>query len=444
MNIKIQKRRRKVIVPLRRKLKFLDKIYWASLFLVLLPLFLFWHPWFFPRISSSSSGRSYDGTENSSLNIITYQKPSQSFIWIAGLALDKDDIKVTVADTLVELNCLHNVGIHILLKSEHQIIPFQRDWRQKQSLFLKDITNESETDGSSCGPVLIQDQNSLINDTVEKMSWHSYNTTANRIDKISALRDVQRSTLYKKITIGKVQKHYSSYSDPILEGVVIIADLDLHKIPDAAQIMEQVHSLQDPQYPFDAVCTAGITMNIGRMPKNDGTSNKLSIYESWYYDTFATVFLPDTFSHPIKRRLIPYMYKGENPKFIRSNNQYGNFTQGDIFQYFVNANQGEPVGVKSCFGGITIYRASVYFDERCKYCLDKIAVQKFQHYFQKQPQQEYFRQGLHQGDIFRYASNKEQRPCEHVVFHDCLKRVSGGKFRLAVNPALKTYWKRDF
>jgi hypothetical protein len=313
---------------------------------------------------------------------------------------------------------------------------------KKQSLFFNDRKSVNDEAGRrSCGPVLIQDQNSLLNATNGKFSsLHSYNT--NRIDKISALRDIQRSMLHNIVT-GNMQRQVSSFTKSTLEGIIIIADLDLYKIPDAAQIMKQIYFLQDPNYPFDAICTAGITMNIGGLSRTNMRSSAFSIDEPWYYDTFATVFLPDTFSHPLKRRLIPYMYKGENPKLIRSNNQYGNFTQVDIFEYFVNANQGEPVAVKSCFGGMAIYRANAYFDKQCEYRLGNATRHFFQDYTEKQ-QQKYFEQGLHQGNIFRYANNKEQRPCEHVVFHDCLNRVNGRDFRIALNPSLKTYWKRDF
>jgi hypothetical protein len=46
--------------------------------------------------------------------------------------------------------------------------------------------------------------------------------------------------------------------------------------------------------------------------------------------------------------------------------------------------------------------------------------------------------------IMRYANNKEGRPCEHVVFHDCLRDVSVGVFDIAVNPMLRSLWARDF
>mmetsp|Transcript_12362 Transcript_12362/g.23164 ORF Transcript_12362/g.23164 Transcript_12362/m.23164 type:complete len:458 (+) Transcript_12362:70-1443(+) len=457
MNVKIQKRKRKTIWAKKSRVSILS----CSVQLVsaagarggsLILLFFFyssfssWH--FFQQNSNSRHSKAV--TETFTQNSNSYQNPgSQSLIWIAGLVLDNHAMEITVKDTLIELNCRHRVGIHVLLKSEHQIIPFYKEWQQKQLLFLNHTAYEDVKIGNSCGPVLIQDQISLMKDTDIQSEWLSYSTSPNRIDKISALRDLQRSILYKILVEQHVSSHYSSsYSKLNQEGiVVIIVDMDLHKIPDTAQIMKQVYLLQDIQYPFDAICTAGITMNIGGNLRTDKKGSTLSrrIYERIpsYYDTFATVFLPDTFSHPIKRRLIPYMYNGEDPKLIRSDNQYGNFTQADIFQYFVNTHQGKPVGVKSCFGGMAMYRAHIYFDDQCKYSLDNITLQEFQDILQKQSD-EYFRQGLHQGDIFRYANNKEQRPCEHVVFHDCLKRVNKSDFRIAVNPALKTYWKRDF
>jgi len=221
--------------------------------------------------------------------------------------------------------------------------------------------------------------------------------------------------------------------------------------------MEQIYQLQKTSYPLNAICAAGITMNLGQ------NSNSKAIPEPWYYDTFATVFLPDTFSHPIKRRLVPHLYHGEDPQLVRSNNQRGNFTQGDIFRYFqaqglkknVSMSRSEGVSdglgctrVKSCFGGMALYRAANYFEQYCTYQLQESIRDQLEHWHDSDNiDSDYVRGKVTVNaskSIIRYANNKERRPCEHVVFHDCLMKVTSGQFEIAVNPALKTFWKRDF
>jgi hypothetical protein len=58
--------------------------------------------------------------------------------------------------------------------------------------------------------------------------------------------------------------------------------------------------------------------------------------------------------------------------------------------------------VKSCFGGLAIYRAKVWFDAVCHYD-DKVDAKTNSH-------------------LLKYRSISEERVCEHVVFHDCLEK----------------------
>jgi hypothetical protein len=257
--------------------------------------------------------------------------------------------------------------------------------------------------------------------------------------------------------------------------------LDLFQLPKTSLIIQQAQLLQMTHYQHDAICAVGITMNIGSRTlkgkqhkyKNttDNNSARASAsisageidmktkieMEPWYYDTFATVFLPDTFSHPTKRRLVPHLYRGEDPSLVRSNDQRGNFTQGDIYRYFrqgvtmdTNANTSTGTGtgtvtrVKSCFGGLAMYRAASYFEQYCEYQLQDNVRDLLDQWNANS--------NVNSNDnvdidfsksIIRYANNKEQRPCEHVVFHDCLMKVTTGTFNIAVNPLLQTFWKRD-
>jgi hypothetical protein len=68
-----------------------------------------------------------------------------------------------------------------------------------------------------------------------------------------------------------------------------------------------------------------------------------------------------------------------------------------------STNVQDPVNVRSCFGGITTYRADVWLKgsdssgSQCRYDIH------------------------HKNDI-QYASKFGFQTCEHVVFHECLRR----------------------
>jgi hypothetical protein len=199
---------------------------------------------------------------------------------------------------------------------------------------------------------------------------------------------------------------------------------------------------------YDAVCAAGI------MHRPYG-----------YYDIFATVLLPDTFVYPIKGRLIRKHADMENPDLVRSNNLYGNFTQWDLLDHIETESRkltkqkrvadltanivlddlpqlSAPVPVRSCFGGLTIYRAIRWFDSRCRYYYSHL-------YGNSTTDHHHWRMRM-----TRYASKTSQRPCEHVVFHNCLhkttttttttdKNSSKLSFSIGIQPAMRTEWNGD-
>lgn len=128
---------------------------------------------------------------------------------------------------------------------------------------------------------------------------------------------------------------------------------------------------------------------------------------------------------------MPHLYPGENSTHVRSDNIQGEVTQGDIMEYFVaegKKSSSGAVSVKSCFGGLALYRADVYFTKSCQYQLDAAVV-------------DLNKDNL--TSIMRYANSVEGRPCEHVVFHDCLKKVIEKRVDIALNPELRTMWGRN-
>jgi hypothetical protein len=325
-----------------------------------------------------------------------FKSESYSNVYLGGMILDASVIQSQVWFTMMKLNCLHNVGVHILTQRGMEEA---RETRER-------IQGEYYLEGHDCANFIIQGQENIQLE-LESMT--------NRIDRLSALRDFHRSQLQNSFEASTRSSSTTDSSKIRSHDIVMLMDLDLHRIPPVKDLITQIERLQEPKatYPHDAICAAGVTM--ANAKKVEGTQ------EPWYYDTFATVLLPDTFTHPLQRRLQKDFYKGEDPNFVRSNDRFGNFTQGDLMRHFIEEGKissTRVVGVRSCFSGIAMYRASYYFEPRCHYRLSA------------------------DESIMRYASEKEERPCEHVVFHDCLLDHDPA-FDLAVNPNLITLWRRQ-
>lgn len=326
-------------------------------------------------------------------------KPESSVnVYLGGMILDASRIQSHVWSVIMTLNCLHNVGVHILTQRGIE-----------EARVAREIIQRENFKGRICAPFLIQGQESV---------QPQLKTTTNRIDRLSALRD------YHRIQLQNLFETRTDSSEIMKEDIVVLMDFDLYRIPAVGDLMTQIRRLQEPKatYPHDAICAAGATMA--------KTKKVESRQEPWYYDTFATVLLPDTFTHPLQRRLHKNFYKGEDPQRVRSDDRFGNFTQGDLMRHFIEEGKKSSsgvVGVRSCFSGLAIYRATSYFVHRCHYGL---------------PSDDDFVPRNDQKSIMRYASEKEERPCEHVVIHDCLLHLDP-TFSLAVNPNLITFWRRQ-
>ena len=316
-------------------------------------------------------------------------------VCVAGIVRDVHKIQSTIWKSLFEMNCAHRFTIHMVVgddveSSKEYQIKLWDNWRN---------TEEYVALKQSCAPLYI----------LQEPNDSSGTGSNNRIDKISFLRDHQRQLLREYF--GKRLNNAS---------IIMLVDFDLFLLPQTGELVHIVDNLQNRDYPHDAVCAAGVTLgNLRRDSRN----------ELWYYDTYSTVLLPDTFVHPLGRRLFPKFYQGENPSLVRSENQqFGNFTQADLMRYFIQEGIQSRTGqvrVRSCFGGLTVYRALKYLDTNCQYFLERDLV-------------------IH-GDastIMKYASSKDKRPCEHVVIHECLKR-SLPRFDIALDPNMVTQWRKD-
>ena len=388
-------------------------------------------------------------------------------IYAIGLVRDMAEIQPDVLRWLAEVNCNHGVGLHIVagggadgdaktrsdslhhyrsrIVDEQSRIPTKEpaaEKRQNDNAHTND--NKQRELFAGCAPVHIVTEDSDL------IYGPNKSRPTNRIERIAALRDFQRELLRTKYA-GDSQGNANGYANTMNDGAVIVIDLDLAVLPPPQRVMEVTQKLSfsdngavgsnndnTPSFPFDAICAAGVTAASKR--------------ELWYYDTYATVLWPDTYLHPLQRRLIKAHYAGEDPALVRSDDRNGNWTQGDIMRYLQTKAQQQSehgtVDARSCFGGMTIYRASAWFEPACSYTHGIGVDAGIRSELSSDANEAAATTGL-----MRYASEADGRPCEHVVFHDCLIRTNdmakggdssgGGKSRIAIMPKLLTLWRKD-
>lgn len=298
--------------------------------------------------------------------------------WV-GIVKDAKEMHARIWAQLAQACCDYNITIHILVGSNKDYAE-----RMREILYQSPKWQHRESQ-ETCAPFIIDDEDN-----------HTSKYEANnRIHRIAKIRDFQREKVRKLWTTNR----------PSSRDVIIVSDLDLERLPPVSEMMAQAKKISDGNSE-DVICAAGFTAK--------------SVQELWYYDTFSTILLPDTFVHPLNRRLIQKYYDLEDSRFVRSNNPFGSFTQGDLTNHLETIASESKTGnapVRSCFGGLALYRATTWFVENCCY-------------------------NSNTPKLDRYANAEEGWPCEHVIFHTCLQDTPNMTTRVAINPNLKTWWSR--
>ena len=410
------------------------------------------------------------------------QRQQQPRIYAVGLVRSMADIQPEVLRWLAEMNCHHGVGLHIVAGSDGSganggaggaggdnkndgrgLDHYRSRIVDEQSRMPTEDPAEPAADAETgtntnanananahrdkakefagCAPVHIvaEDANAIYGNNVSPPT--------NRIERIAALRDYQRELLRPLYGDEEGNAGNTGGGVRIKEGaVVIVIDLDLAALPPPQRVLDVTQKLagssatdteDNSPFPYDAICAAGVT------------AASKSVRDLWYYDTYATVLWPDTYLHPLNRRLVRRHYPGEDPALVRSDDRNGNWTQGDIMRYLQTAGERSEFGVveaRSCFGGMTVYRASAWFEPGCRYGTDYVrGAEAGAGGGDNDPAAATISDGL-----MRYASEADGRPCEHVVFHDCLVRTAdwdgrsnAGRSRIAIMPKLLTLWRKD-
>ena len=229
----------------------------------------------------------------------------------------------------------------------------------------------------------------------------------NRIAKIKRVREHQRQMIRSQNRKSTTNMHHGTG-----HSVIAVLDLDMFDYPPLSKVIQVSQKYMLPSadqidqynHMFDVICSNGLQRS--RYGETRPHRN--------YYDTFATILLPNTWPVLESTRTIP---RGQLPG---EDIAMSKMSQQSLLNYFLNEGSKknkesyEPVPVRSCFGGFTLYRANVWLSPNCRYDLYN------EHY-----------------DVYR--GQKEHQTCEHVVFHECL-RQKHDNFAIAVQPDMVTLW----
>ena len=282
---------------------------------------------------------------------------------LAGIVHHGGEISTNSLSFVLEVTCVNKVRAHILGADDMSILSAMYE-RQKQIMFPN----------TSCAPLKVSTQPDYVS------------AEENRIDRIQAARDYQRIVIAQHFDFADLD-----------HATIILADLDVNELPPRDQVVNNADKMNRREgSDVDILCAAGL------------------MHDPYgYYDTFATVLLPDTFVYPVNGRPIQTARPVEDASMIIGND----FNAQALMEWFRKEGgvEAKPVPVKSCFGGLAIYRASKWLDQRCSY------------------------KNVDPEMNAKYANRYDNAPCEHVVLHNCLQAVDP-TIVVAVQPDMHTIW----
>ncbi len=418
--------------------------------------------------------------------------PPPPRILLAGMAFSDNTISDYALSFLVHAACFHNIHTHILLATRDDNSPLD-----KKIEVLSAHLQPLPIDGRQVRPIcrnfihveVAPSEELLLNMT---KSYHSENTNLqedtpnnpwnehNRIARIKRSREYQRQLVIRMLKNSNNKDRNNNYNNlggvdwtTSQDAVIGVLDLDLFDYPSPMELIDSARDYivmsgnkndddsnnnnvnsnsggqQQHQHhgkKYHAICSNGLFVM-----KSRGYNG----YRRRYYDTFSTILLPNSWLHvdrerprgslmgedvntakmnqdktlqwilregrlqPSQQPLAPQLRSVSGNNNNINNNNHGERrreTQEGQYQY-------QPVPVRSCFNGLTLYRADVWLEPQCRY------------------------DSYHKEDD-AYLSKRYKHACEHIVFHECLRRVlleredgGGGEgFNIAVQPDLTTLW----
>jgi len=281
---------------------------------------------------------------------------------LAGIIHHGAEISTNSLNFLVEVTCINKIRTHVLGADDMEILAGMYN-RLKDKRFP----------GQLCAPLMVAAQPIITQEQ-------------NRITRIVTAREYQKNSIAEQYVFSNLDK-----------ATIILADLDVNELPPRDQVVNNAMKMNSRAgLDVDVLCSAGKMLN-----------------PNGYYDTFATILLPDTFVYPIGGRPDLKARPEEDPSLIIGEN----FNAEQLMEWFQikGGANADPVPVKSCFGGLAIYRASKWLDQRCSY------------------------KDLQPEVNAKYANRYDEAPCEHVVLHNCLQALDPSVV-IAVQPDMHTLW----
>jgi len=281
---------------------------------------------------------------------------------LAGIIHHGAEISTNSLNFLVEVTCINKIRTHVLGADDMEILAGMYN-RLKDKRFP----------GQLCAPLMVAAQPIITQEQ-------------NRITRIVTAREYQKNSIAEQYVFSNLDK-----------ATIILADLDVNELPPRDQVVNNAMKMNSRAgMDVDVLCSAGKMLN-----------------PNGYYDTFATILLPDTFVYPIGGRPDLKARPEEDPSLIIGEN----FNAEQLMEWFQikGGANADPVPVKSCFGGLAIYRASKWLDQRCSY------------------------KDLQPEVNAKYANRYDKAPCEHVVLHNCLQAIDPSVV-IAVQPDMHTLW----
>ena len=312
---------------------------------------------------------------------------NKKLLILGGLVEDGSKVRNSTLHFLLEMSCVHNVEIYIvgrknMKRLESQFDDFLRDGKQQNC-------------SSPSGSIYVYRQPIFV-DRMDR-----------RVQRISHAREFLRSLMTKR-----------RQQEPV--DVVGIVDFDLLQFPSPSQIIQHSNEMRLGKNDVDVLCAAGVLEWDGKFG---------------YYDTYATVLLPDTFLKAPHTRVSQQLRPEEDASMIPGSN---NFTSMDLLKWLdiqggdggksesSMSNSLNPVPVRSCFGGLALYQSEPYFDARCSYTMlpqDPILNAKY-------------------AILDDEESDDSGEVCEHILFHECLRTQVDTNLSVAIQPDLRPLWKR--
>lgn len=339
-------------------------------------------------------------------------------ITFVGISYSDDTISETAVKYLLEAACEYQIQSHILISerkhwtsldkrlytmAQHMYMPLAKGGTVRQPLCTglihisqaptqDQLILETKTRMEITGEI-----QELLSDGAPNNPLH----VDNRIARIKRVREHQRQEF----------RNNTAFTQDNQQSVIAVLDLDMFSYPKISKVIEVAQKYmiaatdtEVKQPTFDAICSNGIqrSRHWEPLPRRN------------YYDTFATILLPNTWPVLESTRTVPRgLLKGEDVTMSR-------LSQQGLLDYFLkegsktNKDSYDPVPVRSCFGGLALYKADAFVHSKCRY-------------------------DLYQKNLDVYRGKKEHHTCEHVVLHECL-RQNRDDFTIAVQPDMITLW----